>query len=244
MFHTTPPGAIPAGPETTIGRTPERRNGLSPAGAIAAASLAIGRGPGLSSAPMPARDVTLIYLPEGPDEVRVSAFVETAGAGDATGFTGWHVVEAAARAAAVNDLVQTVERGDPGGRAVAEGRRLFERLLPEPVAALLRVEPAGRLRLFTSEAARDVPWPLLHDGLGFLGARWALGEILATGPRAAVPQPERRCRRGSARGRRSRGRCTRGAGAGAGRSSRGSPPRSRARTPNSARGPCRWPTSA
>ena len=67
----------------------------------------------------------------------------------------------------------------------AHGRLLFDILLPDEVKAHLREAAPGELAIGSHRL--DVPWPLLHDGKGFLGCRWALGELVARTPHDADP---------------------------------------------------------
>jgi len=53
------------------------------------------------------------------------------------------------------------------------GRVVFERALPEPIRAALRTTDGGSLEI---ESDLELPWEASHDGRGFLGLRFALGE--------------------------------------------------------------------
>ncbi|MEZ4435557.1 MAG: AAA family ATPase [bacterium] len=95
----------------------------------------------------------------------------------ALAWSGLHAFDAAAAADEARALGRAVRRAVTQRRdldaLVGHGRLLFDLLLPPPVRGAIRAG-AGTL---TVAGDADWPWPLLHDGAGFLGLRHALGEL-------------------------------------------------------------------
>ncbi len=81
-------------------------------------------------------------------------------------------------------------REAPADTLRAHGALLFDLLLPTPVKAELRRRDGGAVLIV---GWPEVPWPLVHDGRGFLGQRFDLGEGRDGGPwpELAPPTPDR-----------------------------------------------------
>lgn len=124
---------------------------------------------------MAPHDHTLIWRADGAD-ADVTLLAGDGAGPAAVAWHGRHPVDpgAASEADALGRAVRRAVRSSRGADAlVPHGRVLFDALLPPVVRAALR-SGAGALTIVSD--ARW-PWPLLHDGAGFVGLRWALGEL-------------------------------------------------------------------
>ncbi len=116
------------------------------------------------------------HLPAGPAQVDC---VVRLGRGDDLGPVGWrarHPVDPAAverELRSMADAREAAVRRAGGDGAVAHGQLLFDLLLPAPLKRAIRARPGGALLI---RGRPDIPWPVLHDGRGFLGRRFDLGE--------------------------------------------------------------------
>lgn len=113
-----------------------------------------------------------------------------AGGPAAMAWSGPHAFDRAAADDEARALARAVRRAVTQRRdldaLIGHGRLLFDLLLPPPVRGAIRAG-AGALTIACDDARW--PWPLLHDGAGFLGLRHALGE-LRLGERLPPPSPQ------------------------------------------------------
>ncbi len=129
---------------------------------------------------------TLVHLASGPGAVG-TVLIRSGVARVHAGEHRFDAQQAGAEASAVDRALRARLAGARHDDALADhGRLLFDLLLPPPVKAALR-EQEGALTI-AHDAGDAIPWPLLHDGRGFLGTRWALGE-LPVGAEAPVSAP-------------------------------------------------------
>ncbi len=160
-----------------------------PRDAAGGASLRRYLGPAYDSPVEPAH-VTLLLTVDRPGEADVALLRADAGAGLAPRvWRGRHLYDAAQVTTEDTSLARALRRalrrGTDDGTLAAHGRLLFDLLLPAPVKACLRELGGGTLTVVT--AGITAPWPLLHDGTGALGLRWALGEVEAGSQIASMP---------------------------------------------------------
>ena len=135
------------------------------------------------------RALTLIFASDAPG----TATVILLGGAAAGVWRGAHTYDAAQvateRTALARVLRRALRRGGDLDALTEHGRLLFDLILPGPAKDALRELGAGSLTCVVAGAERP-PWPLLHDGADFLGCRWAIGEITASGDIASATQPD------------------------------------------------------